>query len=145
MHYVLCVKTLHIICTEIIIVREPMNTTACAHQNASFYCGFTGVNPLQLILNWSIIWRDESGSVAIARNYSVFTINIDPNNGLEWIPDLNNSNNSKLVIDSVNEMFNLSSFQCIIPSVNGNHIASAIGFLEVAGKISNTLAKPTYV
>ena len=121
---------------EVTIVRGPTNTTACMHQNASFFCGFTGVNPLYLVLNWSIIWRDESGSVTYARNYSVFTINRDTNNGLEWIPDLNNSTNSKLVINSVNEIYNWSSFQCIVPSVDGNHIASTTGFLEVAGKSS---------
>ena len=122
--------------TEITFVRGPMNTTVCAHQNATFFCGFTGVNPLHLVLNWSIIWRDESGSVTYARNYSVFTINRDTNNGLEWIPDLNNSNNSRLVIDSVDEIYNLSSFQCIIPSVDGDHIASTIGFLVVGGKVT---------
>ena len=114
-----------------VIVREPVNTTACAHQSVNFYCGFIGVDPLHLVLNWNIIWRDENGSITFARNYSVFTINHDHNNGLEWIPD---SNNSKLVIHSVNEMYNWSSFQCIIPSADGSYIASDVGFLEVAGK-----------
>lgn len=111
-----------------------MNTTACNHQNASFFCGFTGANPLYLIFNWSITWRDGSDNIIYTRNYSVFTINQDPNNGLQWVPDFNNSENSKLVVNSVNEMYNWSSFQCIIPSVDGNDIASTIGFLLVAGK-----------
>ena len=111
-----------------------MNTTACVNQNASFFCGFTGANPLHLILNWSIIWRNASGSITQTRDYSVYTINVDPNNGLEWLPDFNNSNNSRLVIDSVNKMYNQSSFQCIIPSANGNSIISTIGFLTVVGK-----------
>ena len=111
-----------------------MNTTACANQNASFFCGFTGVNPLHLILNWNIIWRNTSGSIILDKSYTVHMINADPNNGLEWVPDFNNSNNSKLVIDSVNTMYNQSSFQCIIPFADGNKIVSTIGYLTVAGK-----------
>ena len=111
-----------------------MNTTACANQNAIFFCGFTGVNPLHLILNWSIIWRNTSDSIIHDKSYSVYMINADPNNGLEWVPDFNNANNSRLVIDSVNKMYNQSSFQCIISSADGNKIVSTIGYLTVAGK-----------
>ena len=111
-----------------------MNTTTCANQNANFFCGFTGINPLHLILNWSIIWRNTSGGIIHDKSYTVYMINIDPNNGLEWMPDFNNSNNSRLVIDSVNKMYNQSSFQCIIPSADGNNIVSTIGYLTVAGK-----------
>ena len=111
-----------------------MNTTACANQNASFFCGFTGVDPLLLILNWNIIWRNISGSIIHERRYSVYTINVDSNNGLKWVPDFNNSNNSRLVIDSVSKVYNQSSFQCIIPSTDGDSIVSTTGFLTVAGK-----------
>ena len=111
-----------------------MNTTVCANQNASFFCGFTGVNRLHLILIWNIIWRNASGSIIDERSYSVHAINVDSNNGLKWLPDFNNSNNSRLVIDSVNKLYNQSSFQCIIPSADGNSIVSTTGFLTVAGK-----------
>ena len=117
------------------IVRGPRNTTVCAHQNATMFCGFTGADPDYLVLNWSIIFRNEFDNVLYVKNYSVCEINRDQNNDLDWIPDHKNPYNSKLIINTTNDMFNRSSFQCIIIFGLGDIIASNTGSLLVAGKI----------
>ena len=54
--------------------------------------------------------------------------------GLEWIPDLANPNNSVLRVGPVNETNNQSSYQCIITILSGT-VVSEVGTLTVLGEM----------
>ena len=108
----------------------PMNTTACIGGYAFFPCQFNGTDPDSAISNWRIIMRDVNGS-AIYRLLSGSQILNNSFSDLHW------ENSTLLRVGPVNQSFNLSSYQCVIPSENGafsSGVESGVGILTVAGK-----------
>ena len=120
-----------------IITNEPEDTTVCMNVMAEVYCGFTGTNPNFAIPNWSIIFRNDDGSII-----SNDTINGDDIfngliNGLQWVADLtsgdNNGTNSKLLVGPVNMAHNQSSYQCVFRRIV-HSVISNVGTMTVVGK-----------
>ena len=127
LHY--CVLITIIIITTSVITNGPMNTTVCIGSVANISCGFVD---LTNILNPN--WR-----ISIISDLTVSTADVNNTDGLQYIPDLtsgvNMSPNSRLVVGPVNETFNQSSYQCILPV--GSAIESSVGILTVTGECIN--------
>ena len=108
----------------------------CINQVVNCTCGFTGGDPNFVVPIWRIIKR-RNGVVVSNEAINGRDI-IDTTDGLEWIPDLLNGNNSVLRVGPVNRTDNQSSYQCIFAPVKGeNSIESSIGTLTAIGKINN--------
>ena len=115
-----------------IITNDPRDTTVCANQFVNFSCGFTGADPNLVVPNWRIIKRIRNGTSKV---YDVTISGIGPNgstmtNGLVWIADPLNGNNSVLRVGPVDKADDQTSYQCIFPSVH-----SSIGILTVLSEL----------
>jgi len=120
--------------TVVTINNGPVDRTSCSGSTVDIPCGFSGASATLILPAWRIIMRGDDGRVI--SNETVIGSDIDdgvPVNGLQWIPDLNNANNSVLRVGPVNEIYDQSSYQCII-SVLGSEIISTVGTLTVAGE-----------
>ena len=115
------------------ITNSPQDTTVCINQVANCTCGFTGADP-NFVPNWHIIKRNRSGVIVSDQTISGFQIIINTNDGLEWIPDLLNGNNSVLRIGPVDKADDQSSYQCSF-ALSNRVIESTIGTLTVFGKL----------
>jgi len=108
----------------------------CTNQLADCACGFVGVDPNFAVPDWRIIKRNRSG--VVVSNVTINGGNIIRNtiDGLEWIPDLANPNNSVLRVGPVDETDNQSSYQCILISIFIGTVSSTMGILTVLGEVT---------
>ena len=105
----------------------------CTNQLADCTCGFTGIDPSFVVPDWRIIKRNSSGVVVsneIINGGDIIRNTVD---GLEWIPDLPNPNNSVLRVGPVDGTDNQSSYQCIFTTLRGT-VVSEVGTLTVLGE-----------
>ena len=130
--YVLYIQYVSVALT---ITNGPQDTTVCINQVANCTCGFTGADPNFVVPNWRIIKRRD-GEVVSDETISGSEIIAYTNDGMEWIPDLLNGNNSVLRVGPVNGTYNQSSYQCSFASLN-RIIESSIGTLTVLGKLDS--------
>ena len=114
------------------ITNGPQDTTVCINQVVNCTCGFTGADPNLFVPNWNIIKRRDGVAVS-NETISGFQIISDTNDGLEWIADLRNGNNSVLRVGPVSETDDQSSYQCSF-ALSNEIIESSIGTLTVLGK-----------
>jgi len=129
--YIYCMCIFHIVT----INYGPMDRTSCSGSTVDIPCGFSGGPANILFPNWRIIMRNDDGSVISDEIVNGGDIDDSiPVNGLQWIPDLNNANNSVLRVGPVNETYDQSSYQCIFAVSGGDHIISTIGTLTVTGE-----------
>ena len=99
-----------------------------------FHCGFTGASPSTTIPDWRITFKSDSGSVNVIDGDHISLLLI---NGLQWLPDLDNPNNSKLLVGPVNMTHNQSSYQCLFTIVHEGDLStlmSSVGTMTVVGK-----------
>jgi len=87
-----------------------------------------------VVPNWRIIKR-RNGTVVSDEIISVAEITRDTNDGLEWIADTFNGNNSVLRVGPVGRADDQSSYQCIFTTLSGD-VSSDVGTLTVLGEIS---------
>ena len=100
---------------------------------ANCTCGFTGGDPNIVIPDWRIIKR-RNGEIVSHEIISGTEIISNTNDGLKWIIDPLNGNNSVLRVGPVDRTDNQSSYQCIFSLLSGN-IFSNTGILTVLGKL----------
>ena len=117
----------------ITITNGPQDTTVCTNQLADCVCGFVGADPHLVVPDWRIIRRNSSGVVVSNAVISGGDIIRNTTDGLEWIPDLANPNNSVLRVGPVDGTDNQSSYQCIISTLSGS-VVSEVGALTVLGE-----------
>ena len=108
----------------------PVDTTVCDGNTVNITCGITNL-PIGFIPTWRIIQRYSNGSVSSDMEIAGVNVIYDDDDGLVWIPDNNNTENSRLLVGPVDETDNQSSYQCIFSGV----ARSTVGTLTVAGKI----------
>ena len=113
------------------ITNGPQDTTVCINQVANCTCGFTGADPNLVVPNWNIIKRNRKGAIVTNETVSGSEIFRSTNDGLEWIADPLNGNNSVLRVGP-----DQSSYQCFIVLLNGI-IENSIGTLTVVGKLDS--------
>ena len=111
------------------ITNGPSNVTACIRSRVDIYCGFTGGNPNFITVIWAITRMNSDGSIS---NFTIQGSN--PVENYQWIPDLTNGSNSRLVVGPVDESFDHSTYQCLILLSNGTSIPSTTGYLTVIRK-----------
>ncbi|XP_065916197.1 uncharacterized protein [Dysidea avara] len=121
-----------VILAAVIITNGPQDTTVCVNQFVNFTCGFTEADPNLVVPNWHIIERNRNGVIVSDETISGTEINRDTNDGLEWIADPLNGNNSVLRVGPVSETDDQSSYQCIFAVLNDN-VESDMGTLTVLG------------
>ena len=124
----------YIINSAVIITNGPQNTTVCVNQFVNFTCGFTEADPNLVVPNWHIIERNRNGVIVSNETISGTEINRDTNDGLEWIADPLNGNNSVLRVGPVSETDDQSSYQCIFAILNDN-VESDMGTLTVLSEL----------
>jgi len=114
------------------ITNDPMDTTVCNGGFANISCGFSGANimPTDVLPEWRVITRHFDGSVNGNSTYDSANLLV---NDLEWIPDVNNSDNSYLRVGRVNMTHNQSSYQCIIHYAGEPDRISSTGTVTVIG------------
>ena len=101
--------------------------------HCNYACGFVGVSANLVEAYWRIIRRNRNGVVVSNEVISGTEIITDTDNGLQWIPDLANPNNSVLRVGPVDETDNQLSYQCIFILLKGN-VITAVGTLTVLGE-----------
>ena len=106
----------------------------CTNQLVDCTCGFVGVGANFVVPDWRIIKRNRSGVVVSDVTISGTEIITVTTDGLEWIPDLANPNNSVLRVGPVDGTDNQSSYQCIITILSGS-VVSKVGTLTVLGEM----------
>ena len=89
---------------------------------------------LHVVPDWRIIRRDSSGVVVRNETISGMEIITNTDDGLQWIPDLANPNNSVLRVGPVDSTDNQSSYQCIFTILSGI-LVSEVGTLTVLGEM----------
>jgi len=94
------------------ITNGPQDTVVCTNHLANCTCGFVGADPNTAVPDWRIIKRNSNGVVVSNAVISGGHIIINTNDGLEWIPDLANPNNSVLRVGPVDETDNQSVYIC---------------------------------
>ena len=106
----------------------------CINDIVNCTCGFVGGDPNYVIPDWIIVTRNSSG--VVVSNVTVNGGDIIRNtiDGLEWIPDLANPNNSLLRIGPVNETANQSSYQCRFTTMLSGPLVSKVGTVAVLGE-----------
>jgi len=105
----------------------------CTNQLADCTCGFVGADPNFVVPDWRIIKRNSNG-VVIGEEV-IYGVNIiNTTNGLQWIPDLANPNNSVLRVGPVDGTDNQSSYQCTITTILDGTFTSEVGVLTVLGE-----------
>ena len=107
----------------------------CTNQLANCTCGFVGADPNLVVPDWRIIKRNSNGVVVSDEIISGLNIIRDTTDGLEWIPDLANPNNSVLRIGPVDGTDNQSSYQCTITTILSGTVVSEVGALTVLGEM----------
>ena len=117
------------------ITNGPQDTTVCINQVTNCTCGFTGADP-NFVPNWRIIKRNRNGVIVSNEIISGSEIITNTNDGLEWIVDPLNGNNSVLRVGPVDGTDNQSSYQCSFALLN-RIIESSIGTLTVVGKLDS--------
>jgi len=106
-----------------------MDTTVCDGNTVNISCGYIN-NHLGEKPYWKIIKRDSNGDINIIIGPALaFTYN----DGLMWIHDKNNTENSRLLVGPVDETFNQSLYQCYFQT--SPTIYSSVGTLTIAGEI----------
>ena len=125
----------HVACVfvAITITNHPQDTTVCTNQLVNCACGFVGADPNLLVPDWLIAKRNKTGVVVSNEVISGEDIIRNTTDGLEWIPDLTNANNSVLRVGPVDEMDNQSSYQCTF-TILSSVIFSSVGTLTVLGE-----------
>ena len=108
----------------------------CINQVADCTCGFTGADPNFVRPDWRIIKR-RNGVVVSNDIISGTEIIRNTNDGLEWIADPFNGNNSVLRVGPVNRTDDQSSYQCSFALLN-EIIESSIGTVTVVGKLDSS-------
>ena len=116
------------------ITNGPQDTVVCTNQLVDCTRGFVGGDPNFFVPDWRIIKRNSSGAVVSDEIISGGDIIRDAADGLEWIPDLVNPNNSVLRVGPVDGTDNQSSYQCIITILSGIVIGE-VGTLTVLGEM----------
>jgi len=91
------------------ITDHPQDTTVCTNQLANCTCGFVGVDANVAVPDWRIVKRNRNGVVVSDEFISGEDIIRSTTDGLEWIPDLTNANNSVLRVGPVDETDNQSA------------------------------------
>jgi len=116
------------------ITNGPQDTTVCTNDLANCTCGFVGADPNSAVPDWRIIKRNSSG--VVVSNVTIFGTEIIRNtiDGLQWISDLANPNNSVLRVGPVDKTDNQTSYQCIITTILSGTVPSRVGALTVMGK-----------
>ena len=120
----------------ITITNGPQDTTVCINAIGECDCGFTGVSPDIVVPSWRIILRNDDGSVVSNVTHHGLDILHGHINGLQWLPDLTNATNSKLLVGPVNKTHNQSSYQCIFTALSGS-VISSVGTVTVISKSNN--------
>ena len=87
-----------------------------------------------MVPDWRIIKRNSNGVVVSNEVISGTEIIRNTIDGLEWIPDLANPNNSVLRVGPVDSTDNQSSYQCIFTILSGI-LVSEVGTLMVLGEM----------
>jgi len=87
-----------------------------------------------VVPDWRIIKRNSNGVVVSNEVISGTEIIRNTIDGLEWIPDLANPNNSLVRVGPVDGTDNQSSYQCIITILSGS-VVSKVGTLTVLGEM----------
>jgi len=116
------------------ITNGPQNTTMCTNQLANCTCGFVGGDPSFVVPDWRIIKKNSNGVVVSDETINGRDIISSATDGLEWIPDLANPNNSVLRVGPVDGTDNQSSYQCIIITFTSGSVPSEVGILTVLGE-----------
>ena len=132
--YQLHTYEMYCLCVALIITNGPQDTTVCINQVINCTCGFTGANPYSVVPSWRIIKRNRNGVIVSNQTISGIDIIFSTNDGLEWIVDSLNGNNSVLRVGPVDGTDDHSSYQCIFALLN-RVIESTIGTLTVFGKL----------
>ena len=107
----------------------------CTNQLVDCTCGFVGAGANFVVPDWLIIRRNSNGVVVSNEIINGGDIIRDTTDGLEWIPDLANPNNSVLRVGPVDETDNQSSYQCIFTILSGS-VVSKVGTLTVLGEMT---------
>ena len=96
-------------------------------------CGFIGASASSIVPDWSIAQKNMLTAPKIFSSSEIVNHHI---RGLKWIPDytsgVNNSTSSKLLVGPVDETYNGSTYQCLIPLPNRT-INSTKAVLTVIG------------
>ena len=106
----------------------------CTNQLANCTCGFVGVDPNLVVPDWRIIKRNSNGVVVSNETISGGDIISNTTDGLQWIPNLANPNNSVLRVGPVDKTDNQSSYQCIFTTLLSGTVVSKVGTLTVLGE-----------
>ena len=118
------------------ITNGPMNVTVCNGTKAKISCGFTGVDPFNIMPNWRIIKRDNNGRIISNVTVSGMDIHSNKIDNLEFTTVTNqegSADGSHLSVGPVDNTYNNTSYQCII-NVNDNIIESnTAGTITVIG------------
>ena len=115
------------------ITNGPQDTTVCTNQLAICTCGFVGADPNIAIPDWLITKRNTNRVAVSSEVISGLDITGDTNDGLEWILDLANPNNSVLRVGPVDGTDNQSSYWCIFTILSGI-LVSEVRTLTVLGE-----------
>ena len=126
---------------QLVIINGPADIIIHPGAIGIMPCGFVNES-INILPNWNIITRNDTGSVISNMTISSSQINSDNNDGnsdgLVYEPDVtsgpNNASNSRLLVGPVDETHNQSSYQCIFDLVIGNDVISNTGTTTVAGE-----------
>ena len=126
---------------QLVIINGPADIVVHPGAIGIMPCGFVNES-INILPNWNIITRNDTGSVISSMTISSSQINMDNNNGnsdgLVYEPDVtsgpNNAPNSRLLVGPVDETHNQSSYQCIFDLAIGDDDISNTGTITVAGE-----------
>ena len=118
-----------------VITNHPQDITVCVNKYANIPCGFTGADPDET--NWHILKWDGNGGIASFDTVSVTEINRNTTDGLVWVPDQHNGNNSCLIVGPVTKADNCSTYQCNLNDTT----FSNVGTLTVLGEFTVYITK----
>jgi len=123
--------------SAVIITNGPQNTTVCVNQLASISCGFTGADSYLELPRWHITKKRNVGAHRLY--HETFSIKYDSDiDGLEWISDPLNRNNSVLKVGPVDMADDQSTYWCSFYNAG-----SSVGTLTVLSELLQRLY--TYV
>lgn len=103
------------------ITKHPQNQIACVRDNVTITCGFYG---LPILPNW-IIGNRTFGNMEINNNATLY------------VPIVNNTNDTVLIVLSVSTSFNGTASQCEFQTMQPMY--SSVGKLTIMGKIITKL------
>ena len=123
------------------ITSHPMNVTVCSGTKANISCGYNGIpDPFHTMPNWSIIKRNNNGSVISNVTVSGEDIRFKRIDNLMFIVVIsgNSADGSYLSVGPVNDTYNNTSYQCIF-TINDAIIESdTAGTITVTGMYIRT-------